>query len=111
MFYHQKLKCYGMALDVAKNVPTITNSWPRGTAYLIDQLRRAISSVVLNIAEGNGRRGAGERRRFFTIAQGSAAEVASIFDVAHALNYLPHELYADLQDRLLQIVKMLYKLR
>ncbi len=42
------------------------------------QLMRAAWSVPNNVAEGNARRGARERRRFFDIALGSLAEVDSI---------------------------------
>ncbi len=50
---------------------------------LADQLRRAASSVVLNIAEGNRRTGM-DRLHFFRIAAGSAAEVRAALDVARA---------------------------
>ena len=111
MLNHRKLKCYEMALNIARSVPPITKTWPRGTAYLIDQLRRAVSSILLNIAEGNGRRLPKDRMRFFSIARASATETASIMDVAEALRYIDHQTHEYLQDQLLQIVKILYKLR
>ena len=77
----------------------------------MDQLRRAAASVVLNISEGNARTGPKERARFFAIARASAAESAACIDVALALRLIcePDALY--FKDRLLQVVKMLYKLR
>jgi len=111
MLNHKKLKCYELALDVARSVPSTTKSWPRGTSYLIDQLRRAASSIVLNIAEGNGRRLLGERKRFFSIARASATETSAIMDIAEALAYIDYSTYESVQDKLLQIVKILYKLR
>ena len=50
---------------------------------LADQLRRAASSVVLNIAEGNRRTGK-DRLHFFRIAAGSAAEARAALEVARA---------------------------
>lgn len=111
MFHHHRLKCYRMSLYVAKAVPTLTDRWPKGHGYLVDQLKRAASSVVLNIAEGNMKISQRERQMYFRISRASAAEVASIYDVAKALNLISTEKYADMQDRLLQIVKMLYKLK
>jgi len=111
MFNHQQLRCYQYALDVAKAVPTITCKWPRGHAYLDDQLKRASSSVVLNIAEGNARYSLKERRRFFNIARASAAEVSAIFDIIDALRLNPDEDSDVYQDKLTQIAKMLYKLK
>lgn len=40
-------------------------------SYLRDQLLRASSSVVLNIAEGSGKITPKDRRKFFAIALGS----------------------------------------
>jgi four helix bundle protein len=50
------------------------------------QLRRAASSVVLNIAEGGGCSG-GLRRERYRTALGSAREVAACLDVARAWRY------------------------
>ena len=44
---------------------------------LADQLRRAASSVHLNIAEGWGRRTATDRKRCYTDAWGSLQEIES----------------------------------
>ena len=111
MLNHKKLKCYEMALHTARIVPSIIRTWPRGTGYLVDQLRRAVSSIVLNISEGNGRTQPRERRRFFSIARASATETSAIIDIAEALKYVDNQTYKEIQDKLLQIVKILYKLR
>ena len=110
MFNHQRLNCYCKALELAKRTPSIVNRWPQGYGYLTDQLKRAISSVVLNIAEGNGRTSPKERKRFFTISIGSINEVAAIIDIASALRLIRSEEYAYIQDQLLQVLKMTYKL-
>ncbi len=52
-------------------------------ADLARQLRRAASSVPLNIGEGNQRCG-GDRIHHFRIAAGSAAETAAALRVAEA---------------------------
>jgi four helix bundle protein len=46
-----------------------------------DQWLRASQSIALNIAEGNGKTGKADRRRYFEIARGSALECAAIQDV------------------------------
>lgn len=111
MFNHNRLKCYGMALELARKVPDLVARWPRGTYYLEDQLKRAMASVPLNIAEGNGRSGVKERARFFSIARGSAMEVASVMDVAEAFDFISREQADYFRGLLLQIVKILYKLK
>ena len=111
MFRHERLHCYRVALEVAKRVPAIVHRWPRGNANLEDQLKRAASSVVLNISEGNSRTGPKDRARFFAIARGSAAESASAIDVAVAYRLMEASEGAAIKDELLQVVKMLSKLR
>jgi len=107
MLNHQKLICYRLALELARHMPALIGDWP---GYLSDQLKRALSSIVLNIGEGNGRTYPKERKRFFAIARGSATEVASIIDFAHAIQLISSEEHVYQQDTLLQIVKMLWKL-
>ena len=50
--------------------------------HLKDQLDRASSSVVLNLAEGAGRQTAADQKRFFTIAFGSLREAQAILDLS-----------------------------
>ena len=49
---------------------------------LSDQLKRAASSVALNLAEGSGRNGKDDQLRFFHIAFGSLRECQAILDMA-----------------------------
>src|SRR5688500_16772936 len=53
---------------------------PKGHAVLRDQLERASLSIVLNIAEGAGRRSRRDKSRFYTIARGSGMESAALID-------------------------------
>jgi len=99
-----------MARELLKEMPNLTSNWPVGNAYLIDQLKRAMSSILLNIAEGNGKRSQRERKRFFAIARGSTAEVAAIMDIAFDLSFINKESYERYSDTLLQVIKILYKL-
>jgi four helix bundle protein len=74
-----------------------------------EQLRRALSSVALNVAEGNGSEG-GNRLARFSTAAGSNAEARAALRVAVAWRYvLPGEVEAG--DALLDRVSaMLYRL-
>ncbi|MFK8002486.1 MAG: four helix bundle protein, partial [Polyangiales bacterium] len=54
---------------------------------LRDQLRRAGSSIPLNLAEGYGQAGGHEKQRFLT-ALGSTREVAAILEVAKRWGYV-----------------------
>ncbi|MBI4911137.1 MAG: four helix bundle protein [Acidobacteria bacterium] len=71
---------------------------------LADQLRRAGSSVVLNLGEGAGRRGR-DRMQFYRIAQGSARELRAALDVARAWGEIPPAPEVEgLLDRLLAML-------
>ena len=50
--------------------------------HLKEQLVRAASSVVLNLAEGAGRTTKADQARFFSIAMGSLRECQAILDLA-----------------------------
>ena len=53
----------------------------RGSAEIWDQLRRALSSAVLNLVEGNGRRTTKDRKCFFNRATASLTEASACFDL------------------------------
>src|SRR5690606_26888912 len=76
---------------------------------LANQLVRAASSVVLNIAEGHGNR-AGNRRLRYESAQGSAIEVRAGLAVAIGWGSVAEEDAATAARLLDSVVAMLWKL-
>lgn len=79
-FDHEKLRAYQEALPFAAWVEPIIESLPAKLSAR-DQLDRASTSIVLNIAEGNGKRSHPDRCRYLDIARGSALECAACLDV------------------------------
>lgn len=77
---------------------------------LRDQLRRAVVSIVANIAEGYGRGGRKEFSRFLRIAHGSVTEVRALLYLSRDLGYLTEETFGDLHTRSLEISKMIHGL-
>ena len=78
---------YGAALGLVSALRPVLGQLKKEDRALSDQLRRAASSVALNIAEGNRRAGQ-DRLQFFRIAAGSAAEVRAALEVARAWGML-----------------------
>ncbi|HEX5063251.1 MAG TPA: four helix bundle protein, partial [Kofleriaceae bacterium] len=76
----------------------------RSDRELGDQVRRAASSIVLNLAEGQ-RSAKGNKHKHYSIAHGSANEVKAALDVACAWGWIgeAHEPQRIL-DRLLAIL-------
>ena len=72
----------------------ITKQLPPEEKYgLTSQLRRASSSIMANIAEGNERKTRKDCLRFLEIARGSLVEVDSFIDLALELKYLSTSTY------------------
>ena len=69
------------------NAAGVARQIERFDGDLARQLRRAATSVALNIAEGSGASGANRRQRYHS-ALGSAREVVACFDAAEAMSYV-----------------------
>jgi four helix bundle protein len=66
-----------------------TASWPADERFgLTSQIRRAVVSVPANIAEGSGRSGPAELRRFLSVAHGSLCEVQTHLEIARRLGIM-----------------------
>jgi four helix bundle protein len=71
---------------------------------LADQLHRAATSVLLNLAEGQ-KFNNGNRRKHYEIAQGSANEVKAAIDAAEAWGWIESaSAQRELLDRVLAIL-------
>ena len=80
-FMFENLDVYKKAIDIADELSTLTESFPKGNYYLSDQLNRAVLSIATNIAEGNGKYHKADRINFFRIARGSAFECVPILEL------------------------------
>jgi four helix bundle protein len=99
-------KSHQLVLDIYK----CTHDFPKEEIYgITSQVRRASSSIPINIAEGSGRKSDKEFSRFLDIAAGSASELSYQILLAYELGYLSSESYLDFENRLIEILKMLYK--
>jgi four helix bundle protein len=76
---HESLLVYDMALRFHLGAMSLLPK--RGYPNHRDQLERASMSIVLNIAEGSGRKSSADRSRFFTIAMGSLLECGALLDL------------------------------
>lgn len=70
----------------------VTKSFPKEETYsLVDQMRRAASSITNNVAEGFGRQSYKEKVQFYYLAQGSLTELKNQFLIARDVGYLSGE--------------------
>ena len=89
----------------------LTDRFPKHELFgLASQIRRCSSSIPANIAEGCGRVGNSEFRRFLQIACGSANELEYHFLLTKDLGFLAEPDYLAVQRQLLDLKRMLVAL-
>ncbi len=108
---HRTLKAWQHAKILAVECAKAARRFPpEEQTALADQLRRAAYGAALNIAEGAGRRGSREYRRFLDCAQASLDEVEGILEIARDLGYLESSHFARLEARRDEAAKTLFGL-
>jgi four helix bundle protein len=83
MHKYEELRVYQRALDLVALVYRLTASWPADERFgLTSQVRRAATSIVLNIAEGAGAGSDVEFAKFLRYSLRSKYEVMAGIDIA-----------------------------
>ncbi len=100
------------AHELTLQIYLATRPFPNDERFgLTGQIRRSAASIPTNIAEGFGRTGDRERGRFLDIATGSANEVEYQLLLSKELQYLEPTVYEGLNERVIEVRKMLISLR
>lgn len=111
MYNFEKLTVWQKAMDFCELIYKETKKFPREEMFgLTSQLRRATTSIPLNIAEGCACGTKREFRRFLNIALCSQHEVVTIVRLCQRLNYLTAESYTKISNALEEIGKLLHGL-
>jgi len=106
LFDHEKLDVYQESLAFVAWLEPLLQKLPKSGAVR-DQLDRASTSIVLNLAEGNGKFTSPDRCRFFDISRGSALERAAALDVLASQGRCELSVVVSGKERLRRIVSML----
>ena len=109
-FDHEKLDVYRAAIRLNVLADKMIEALPRGRSYIADQLQRAGTSILLNIAEGAGEYASNEKIRFYRMAKRSATECAAIFDLCRELQLIEEKCYVEVRELLARIVAMLIRM-
>ena len=113
-FDHEKLDVYKLELRFVTWVTNLLRESKESngteTREVRDQLDRASLSMLLNTAEGNGRRATLMRAKFFDDARGSATECAACLDALVAKGVCSGERIAEGKAMLFRVVSILCKL-
>ena len=101
---YRRLRVWRISREFVGQVYEATGSFPVDERFgLTQQLRRAAVSIPSNIAEGAGRDGLADFRRFLHIASGSACEVETQLDISLDLGYLAEGNHGRLLSELIGI--------
>ncbi|KFC39672.1 four helix bundle protein [Elizabethkingia anophelis] len=94
---HQNLEVYKSAKKLLNASYDILEKLPDSENFnLKSQLKRASTSVLLNISEGSSRKSKTERNRFYEIARGSIVEIDTCCEVIIERNYIKPEEFTEL---------------
>lgn len=100
---------FNLALDIVRALRPLMEQLQKHDADLAKQLRRAASSVALNLAEGR-RRIKRDRLHCWRIAAGSADEVRACLYTADAWGYLPTDSLETALDHIDQLLAICWRL-
>ena len=108
-FDYQRLDAYAVAKEALVDGDRLARQLPRGYGKLADQLRRALLSAHLGVAEAASRTGA-DRRARFRCSRGEASEAAAALEAVLALQLSPAERVEPILHLLCRLGAMLTRL-
>ena len=112
MHNYKQLKVWQEAVALATEIYKLSTQFPVEERFgLQSQIRRASTSIALNIAEGTGRGTNGEFRQFLGYASGSANEVETALIISRNLEIVTDEQVKLISMKVDAIQKMIYKLK
>ncbi|HIJ97889.1 TPA: four helix bundle protein [archaeon] len=83
--------------NLVLEIYAITKNYPREEIYgVVQQMRRAATSIGANIAEGAGRKTDADFQRFLFNSMGSLKELEYFVELSKKLGYLKEEEYSKL---------------
>src|SRR6185437_11651581 len=104
----RELQIWNRSHRLTLEVYRLTLRFPKIETYgLVSQMRRSVSSIPTNIAEGCGRNTERDFARFLDNAMGSASELEYQLILAHDLEYIPDDSFEKTILELTEIKRML----
>jgi len=107
----RSLKVWEKSHEFTLRIFKATQSFPKEELYgITSQLRRAVSSIPTNLAEGCGRGSDKDFARFAQIAFGSACEVEYLIILCSDLGFMKEKDFTEYLESIVEIKKMLSSL-
>ena len=107
----EDLEAWRFSRELTKTIYSLTRKEPINRDFaLVDQIRRAATSVMTNTAEGFERGSNKDFVRFLFIARGSAGEVRSLLYVALDQDYITEEEFNTTHDLCIRTSRIIWGL-
>ncbi|HEY4477302.1 MAG TPA: four helix bundle protein [Candidatus Paceibacterota bacterium] len=107
MFDFEKLEVYKKSKVLNKEVIDFLRMTKDIDPYIRDQLKRASTSIVINIAEGSGKFSKADKRKFYIIARGSVYESVSLLELIFEDTIIDKECFDSFYHKHEELSKML----
>ena len=109
---YKDLKVYGRSYKLAVSLYKFSGTMPKEETYgLTSQIKRAATSIPLNIAEGYGKGDTkAELKRYLKMAKGSCNEMEVLLDLCKDLGFMQEYAHAKYVQEVQEIGAMLYGL-
>src|SRR5262245_12699111 len=109
---YEDLIVWQKSMTLVVDVYRLSVAFPAAERFgLTSQLRRAVSSVPSNIAEGYGRTTRGEYLNHLSIARGSLNEVATLCTISERLEFTSRASLHQIRGLIDEVGRMLVRLR
>ena len=104
LFAFERLEVWQLARKFFKQAYSIIDTFPANERYnLVDQIRRATTSIALNLAEMTSRSSYKEQAHYSEIAYGSTIEVYCAFLLSYDLEYINEQQLEELKEKISEL--------
>lgn len=108
-FRFRKFPIYKEIRNFIKNIYQLAGNLPKQEQYgLISQIKRAATSILLNLAEGSMKKSDAEFNRFLLISVSSVSEIVAILDICLDQKYIKPSTHKKYVLQCEAIAKQLY---
>lgn len=107
----EDMDVFKLSHELTLEIYSQTKQYPLEEKYgLVSQMRRAGSSIPMNLMEGSHRNNRKEYKQFAGIAKGSAAELKYQLILSKDLNYIDENVFQKLSGLNHRVLQMLERL-
>ena len=107
MFDFEKLEVYKKAKELNHEILVFLRDNKLIDSYIRDQLKRASTSIVINIAEGSGKFSKADKSNYYTTSRGSVYECVSLLELLIDDNGIDQKIFDHYKSQYETISKML----